>query len=171
MKIIDLLNKIANGEEVPKKVKYRKCIFEYDEKYKDYFAKNGTPITFDSDGIFRNIFADYSNFLNNEVEIIEEKPTQEEIKEYTNKFLEAWKPVKKQFGKLFDELLRIGNDFNLEDESEEEKKIPEKFKVHSLGDKDENGNFVSSPFPTDEEFMNKTNEIIDYLHYLKSKGE
>ena len=54
---------------------------------------------------------------------------------------------------------------------EEEKKIPEKFKVHSFGDKDENGCFVSSPFPTDEEFMNKINDIIDYLDYLKSKGE
>lgn len=53
----------------------------------------------------------------------------------------------------------------------EENKIPEKFKVHSLGDKDENGYFVSSPFPTDEEFMNKINDIIDYLDYLKSKGE
>lgn len=51
---------------------------------------------------------------------------------------------------------------------EEDKKIPEKFKVHSLGDKDEYGNFVSSPFPTNEEFMDKINEIIDYL---KSKGE
>lgn len=54
---------------------------------------------------------------------------------------------------------------------EEEKKIPEKFKIHSFGDKDENGNFVSSPFPTDEEFMNKINYIIDYLQYLKNKGE
>ena len=50
----------------------------------------------------------------------------------------------------------------------EEKKIPEKFKVHSLGDKDEYGNFVSSPFPTNEEFMDKINKIIDYL---KSKGD
>lgn len=58
-----------------------------------------------------------------------------------------------------------------EERLEEEKKIPEKFKVHSLGDKDENGYFVSSPFPTDEEFMNKINDIIDYLDYLKSKGK
>lgn len=27
IKIIDLLNKIANGEEVPEKIKYRNCIF------------------------------------------------------------------------------------------------------------------------------------------------
>ena len=33
MKIIDLLNKIANGEEVPKKIKYRGHIYQY--QYKD----------------------------------------------------------------------------------------------------------------------------------------
>ena len=62
----------------------------------------------------------------------------------------------------------IGQIIEFEESLEEEKKIPEKFKVHSLGDKDEYGNFVSSPFPTNEEFMNKINEIIDYL---KSKGD
>lgn len=80
MKIIDLLNKIANGEEIPKKIKYRKCIFEYEEKYKDYFTKNGIiPTTFDTNGIFRNIFLDYNNFLNDEVEIIEEKKIPKKI--------------------------------------------------------------------------------------------
>lgn len=29
MKVIDLLNKIANGEEVPKKIKYSSYIFKY----------------------------------------------------------------------------------------------------------------------------------------------
>ena len=42
-------------------------------------------------------------------------------------------------------------------------KIPEKFKVHSWGDKDKYGNYVDSPFPTEEELMNKINEILDYL--------
>ena len=73
MKVIDLLVKIANGEEVPKKIKYRKCIFEYEENFKDYFTKNGViPTTFDSNGIFRNIFALYNTSLNDEVEIINE---------------------------------------------------------------------------------------------------
>lgn len=58
--------------------------------------------------------------------------------------------------------------YRFEEATEEEKKLPEKFKVHSFGDKDENGNFVSNPFPTNEELMDKINEIIDYL---KSKGE
>lgn len=58
--------------------------------------------------------------LNDEVEIIEEKTTQEEIKEYANKFLEAWIPVKKQFGKLFDEIARISNEDELEKDLEEQ---------------------------------------------------
>ena len=63
MKVIDLLNMISKGEEVPKKIKYRKCIFEYEEKSKDYFTKNGIiPTTFDSNGVFRNIFA-FCNLL------------------------------------------------------------------------------------------------------------
>ena len=60
MKIIDLLNKIANGEEVPKKVRFAGIIFEYDEDdqmYNNYEHKN---------------ICDYA-FLNDEVEILEEE--------------------------------------------------------------------------------------------------
>lgn len=37
MKVIDLLEKIANGEEVPKKIKYTSLIWEYNKEIKDYF--------------------------------------------------------------------------------------------------------------------------------------
>lgn len=40
MKIIDLLNKINNGEEVPKKVKFDNTIFEYDKNQKEYNHQN-----------------------------------------------------------------------------------------------------------------------------------
>lgn len=36
MKIIDLLNKIANGEKVPKKIKYSYYEYEFNEKEKEY---------------------------------------------------------------------------------------------------------------------------------------
>jgi len=52
-------------------------------------------------------------------------------------------------------------------EEPQEHKIPEKFKVHSLGDKNECGHYVSSPFPTEEEMMNKINEILDYLEEIE----
>ena len=56
MKVIDLLNKIANGEEVPKKIKLEEfeCSFEEDE-YRDFV--NGLYL--------------YDR-LNDEIEIIEE---------------------------------------------------------------------------------------------------
>lgn len=71
MKIISLLNKIANGEEVPKKIKYDNLVYEYDEQY-DY--KNELQINYYSvdngTDFFNNVFC-YS--LNDEVEILEKK--------------------------------------------------------------------------------------------------
>lgn len=40
MKIIDLLNKISNGEEVPKKIKYAGIIWKYDNAIKDYISED-----------------------------------------------------------------------------------------------------------------------------------
>lgn len=70
MKVIDLLNKIANGEEKPKKIKYDNTIYEYNEQY-DY--KNELQINYYSidkgEDFFNNVLC-YS--LNDEIEIIEE---------------------------------------------------------------------------------------------------
>jgi translation elongation factor P/translation initiation factor 5A len=68
MKIIDLLNKIANGEEVPKKIKYKD--FEY-----IYAKEIGWYRRIDDVGTYDEWFIN-KNRLNDEVEIIEE---QEEI--------------------------------------------------------------------------------------------
>ena len=63
LRVIDLLNKIANGEEVPKVVKTNDDIFYYDEtddnEVMRYKNKNDIPI-----------IDEY--YLNDEVEIIEE---------------------------------------------------------------------------------------------------
>ena len=40
IKIIDLLNKIANGEEVPEMVEYSNVLFKYDEDFKNYISEN-----------------------------------------------------------------------------------------------------------------------------------
>ena len=40
MKIIDILNKIANGEEVPKKIKTKTMTYIYDEFAKDYVEES-----------------------------------------------------------------------------------------------------------------------------------
>ena len=39
MKIIDLLNKIANGEEVPKQIKYRDWLYEFEKDCNDYMCQ------------------------------------------------------------------------------------------------------------------------------------
>lgn len=65
MKVIDLLNKIANGEEVPKKVKYKTHYWEYKEEEKDYQDD-------EDDYVFSCSNYDITAMLDNEVEIIEE---------------------------------------------------------------------------------------------------
>lgn len=68
IKIIDLLNMISKGEEVPKKIKYNKKIYEYSQKDNRYHnVEGGLDLS--------SIFGDYNfNYLNDEIEIIEEKP-------------------------------------------------------------------------------------------------
>lgn len=73
MKIINLLNKIANGEEVPKKIYYNGKIWNYENS--DYFASD-----------YGYLFDRYnvSGMLNDEIKIIEEEkkaPTLNDIRE------------------------------------------------------------------------------------------
>jgi hypothetical protein len=81
MKIIDLLNKIANGEEVPKKIKfYGKYYIWYDNEYTGNKGYCLEPLKSDSNS-FLEINTVYD--LNNEVEIIEEE---KKIEKIGNKF-------------------------------------------------------------------------------------
>lgn len=73
IKIIDLLNMIANGEEVPKKIWLRRIWrvpMTYSEEAKDYYCTNNP------NGLFEYYFKSYNKEdfnLNEEVEIIEEE--------------------------------------------------------------------------------------------------
>lgn len=77
MKIIDLLNKIANNEEVPEKIKWEDIIYAYSDYDKDYLE---FPF---SDEEYRGLFcmkdSILTQFLNDEVEIIEEKKIPEKL--------------------------------------------------------------------------------------------
>ena len=80
MKIIDLLNKIANGEKVPKKIEVlsNNEIFNFDNEAGDYSGENG-------DYLFGEVITNVINlqlFLNDEVEIIEEDKEIEKINYY-----------------------------------------------------------------------------------------
>ena len=71
IRIIDLLNKIANGEEdLPKKFNFDGEMFEMTE-FGSYTDRDG-------DSIFDSLCTDFSN-LNDEVEIIEEEPRDIEV--------------------------------------------------------------------------------------------
>ena len=75
MKVIDLLNKIANGEEVPKRIEYDGIEFKFIEgAYED--EKGNDLCYYDNSCRF---------FLNDEVEIIEEKKKiPEKLDEYAD---------------------------------------------------------------------------------------
>ena len=73
MKIMDLFNKIANGEEIPKKIKYGNMIFEYNEKNANYVMID------DDTQYFLDWVALTIDGLNDEVEIIEEKKIPEKL--------------------------------------------------------------------------------------------
>lgn len=72
MKIIDLLNKIANGEEIPKTFEYNNYIFNLgdDNRYRDQ----------EDDYLSDSIRYDFEN-LNEEIEIIEEDKKIEKLEE------------------------------------------------------------------------------------------
>ncbi len=76
IKIIDLLVKIANGEQVPKKIKYKNKIWEYNADSDDYKGENIW--------LFEESF-EYKKtieFINDEVEIIEEPKKIKKIEIY-----------------------------------------------------------------------------------------
>lgn len=72
IKVIDLINKIENKEELPQKVKFEKEIYEYDKKRKDYINKydDWTSQTL----LYRVMSTHFiSELLECEVEIIEDE--------------------------------------------------------------------------------------------------
>lgn len=62
MKIIDILNKIANNEQPPKKIVFKDEVYEYDETDGDY-RNNNYEALFD--------YHEITDILNDEVQILE----------------------------------------------------------------------------------------------------
>lgn len=82
MKIIDLLNKIANDEEVPRKFKYENTTFIYSDNVGEYFdEKEGNSFNYTFD------ITDY-DVLNDEIEIIEDKPFSKRVEEIYNRHID-----------------------------------------------------------------------------------
>ena len=72
IKVIDLLNKIANGEEVPIEIEYRNKRYILNRTCKQYYEK-GKGSYLDNKLAFKNTieYEFYGDFLNDEVKIIE----------------------------------------------------------------------------------------------------
>ena len=70
IKIIDLVNKEANSEKMPEKIKYKDTVYIYSNYYKDYVEKK-SEIRIEADtGLLQNI--ELLKCLNNYVEVLEE---------------------------------------------------------------------------------------------------
>ena len=88
IKIIDLLNKIANDEEVPEKIKINNVIYEY----RDYMYCTEKANYQDIEDY---LFGKWNfNILNEEAEIIEEPKKIEKIKsngdEFYSDYIDTW---------------------------------------------------------------------------------
>lgn len=68
IRIIDLLNKIYNNDNIPKKIIYDNCKWEYLSEYSDYKNEYKSYLF----GYYIANYDDIHSFLNQEIEIIEE---------------------------------------------------------------------------------------------------
>ncbi len=89
MKVIDLLNKIANGEEVPNEIKIRGIVFKFTEinTRNLTFADNGSNINYAYENDYENYWLDCAR-VNEEIEMIhsiEEDKNIEEIEKEMSK--------------------------------------------------------------------------------------
>ena len=158
MKIIDLLNKIANGEEVPKKIKINNVIYEY--RGYMYCTENANY-----QDIEDYLFGKWNfNILIDEVEIIEDNEEQKDNKKSNDGFEKLCETYGYLNSIAYKNIIKGWNKG-----TKEEKKIPEKIEYEIT---DENGEFSINSFTFDYEqklqIIDTLNQVIDYL---KSKGE
>ena len=85
IKIIDLLNKIANGEELPNRIKH--CGAGYKHIYFDLYKSHDYEDTLSGDLLFADRII-IQEHLNDEVEILDEEDEFEDIEEIPIKLVE-----------------------------------------------------------------------------------
>ena len=104
MKIIDLLNKIASGKEVPKEIVYKSIKYEYVDKWEQYVVSDNQLVVVEQPLLETISRANYS-CLNDEIEIIEEQKKIEKIDFRTlNTQKEKNRAMKDTINKLIDEI-------------------------------------------------------------------
>ena len=115
MKVIDIINKVANGEEVPKKIRIAGwCYnFEWIEHQENYYDRN-------ADIDLMSCLSMTSDELNREIEIIENnkkinKLTYQQIRTYNldnQDYLEFVKDINKQITQLGRKINEIIDELN-----------------------------------------------------------
>ena len=160
MKIVDLIIKIANKEEIPKKIIYKNVTYEYDENSEDYYT------CYDR-GLFEYLFECCVNFLNDEVEIIEESKKVEMPKHLSDDFTGLkWYADGICFAYVdFSDKLELKQDVICAD-NPKKVEIPKHIPNDVIQDLDraicpENVKCIA----------HKVNEIINYLQYKEKKEE
>ena len=100
IKIIDLFNKIANNEKVPNHIISNNVVFHYDDNVQDY--EN------DFEYLFRDSFSNFGRsdeFLNIEVEEVENIEEEKELEKITLQFSETQKEKNRLFKDKINELV------------------------------------------------------------------
>ena len=163
IKIIDLLNKIANGE-IPKEIKYNNYFLSWDDVDKDYYCEYyGNLFTYLFSNVQTTVVLDY------EIEIIEDNDkTDEEAKPITKESIEALGYACGKFQKCFTN----GWTKALENKSLKDNDNLEKINIteDSSGNKFiKTGNYKYTIRAVDEYFANKINGIMDHINKIEEK--
>ena len=147
MKIIDLLNKIANGEEVPKKIRVSGWCYKFTwiEHMANYYDKQ-------EDIDLMSALSMCVDELNKEIEIIEEHKPLNEIRA-----MHGLPRIENNFTSY--KMYADGKEIISIEQIPQENKIPEKLNEDR---------YIGTDLNVETDMFNKINEIIDYL---KSKGE
>jgi len=140
MKIIDILNMIARGEEPPKKILYKEQEYEYDESEKDYYYCDFSIYKLFDDRLITRI-------LNDEVEILEITIHNEDLR--TSK-----KKIEKIKG-----LVDISNEISDGDIGEYDIVLIDDYRIGR-----DNDEILHDFAYTILEIQNKINEIIERLN-------
>ena len=158
IKIIDLLIKIANGEELPNKIKYYGYVFEYDTnhlRYETYFDEQIWTL---------QDFANINDSLNDEVEIIEDTPKhfgREENQAVKNIIKKNSVPVKENYNDYYEDTPKEDKKIEKLDYCEENTFMKQKETTY-LSQKERL--LLDSNF---KELGKKINEIIDKINVEK----
>lgn len=111
IKIIELIDRLANGEEMPLIIRGRlDTLYIYDDLKKDYIGPNGELF-------FAKLMSYRDKCLNDEIEILNSTYI-DAVKQFNDAFNKAFKPVKEVISGIYDRLRKNAS------EIEEDKDIP-----------------------------------------------